>query len=131
MTIDLAKISSSYLDMMLKGAIEKQGLRTVIYEPVVEENLYEDLYPETNYTLKDCVKILLSTAFSGGNEINFVSLYDKLDEEYLVVTNTKLEKDYKLKVEFPDGKLLNLVISDSQVIHQLSTMVFMYYSRVV
>src|SRR5690606_26250004 len=117
-----------HLKLHLRNVLRIYGLPALIFPVSVFPNELQDERPELvpDEEPSGSCKVLLSKPMEGLQISDFISLSDKIETEYRVITDAYLEEQQHLLVTFPDDKNVTLRITQCNVYHSLSTVYWFY-----
>lgn len=103
---DLAAISGRQLAMILKDHLDRNGYDCHVYRKIKANNEAAPLQQEYYYgAFPDFTcKVILGQPFQGLSIANFISVSEKIDTKFNLMTNVELEQDAKLVIETPSGE---------------------------
>jgi hypothetical protein len=132
MIFDWNALSNPHYAMVIGMALIDHGLDCQIFNLTIDQNEYSEMQPEETYTSSPAgtCKILLSEEMKGLQMSDFISLSDKVVTTWHVTTTTVLTIDQLLLVTYPDGKTLNLRITENLTTHVGSTSLVSYLAVV-
>lgn len=126
--LNFGKLSDKHLALTIRGVMANHGLPATIFGASVFDNVLKDDHPE--YTVDSSPRgecnVLLSKPVEGIQISDFISLSDKIETEYRVITDAELEQREYLVVTYPDDKKMTLRITECNVYHALSTVYWFY-----
>lgn len=129
--MDVARISDPHLQLLLSNVMFCRGIPAEVYPVDVFPNALAEVNPEyvvSEEKIAD-IKVLLSKPVEGLRISDFISLSDKIETEYRVITNAVLEERQYVLVKWPDDKKMTLRITECNVYHAQST-VFWFYKAI-
>lgn len=125
----LSQASQAHLKLMLGAGLKIYGLNAEVFKAQTFNNPYKTIYPEKieNTTPSFSCKVLIRQSFEGLNISNdFISLTDKVETEFTLVSDAKLEVHQILHIRFPDNRLVQIRITAALSTHALSTVAFIF-----
>jgi hypothetical protein len=125
--LDFGELCAAQLRLVLDNALSVRGYDAEVYRAKVYDNEFKDMYPEYERELEKAgsCKIGLSQPIDGLAISDFIRLTD-VTRETVVTTAFKLFPEDQLVVIAPDGKKLNLRITEAMMAHPLTSIAFKY-----
>lgn len=127
--LDEGKAAKKHLAMLLKSAMATRGYVIHVYPPVVFENEYEEAPPETVPMGPPVIgKALIGQPVEGLNISGDIIRLSDVEKQVQVTTTLELLEGSQVVAFSPDGKELNLRITEAKSVHPLSEIHWVYYA---
>jgi hypothetical protein len=133
--IDYTKLSKKQLELYLMSALKAIGIVAEVYDKSKIDNVYVDISQEYNFENEPTavIDVIIAGQMGVGLAIcDYISTIDRLDNEIMIVTNyDKLVEGQKLLIKYADYRTLNLLITNTGVVHSSSVHSYIRYAKVI